>query len=115
MAKVRTPSSSPVQQKRRTAIDPEAREMQLVARAYDLAEQRIMDGTASSQEIIHFLRIGSSKHKKEMDKLMGENELLRAKVEALESGKQYNVLVEDAIRAMREYSGQGDPEDYDEY
>lgn len=114
MAKVRqaTPLSTP--KRRRTAIDPEVRESQLIAAAYDLAEQRLLDGTASSQEVVHFLRMGSQKHKREMEKLEEENKLLRAKTEALESGKEYNVLVEKAIKAMRTYSGQGDPDDYDD-
>lgn len=115
MAKVRTSSSSSTQSKRRIPVDPEAREGLLISHAYNLAEQRLLDGTASSQEVVHFLKLGSAKHKREMEKLEEENKLLRAKTEALESGKEYNILVEKAIKAMRTYSGQGDPEDYDEY
>lgn len=112
MPKVRT-SSSPAKPKRRTPIDPEARENQLVSYAYDLAEQRLLDGTASSQEVVHFLKLGSKKHSKEMEKLEEENRLLKAKTEQYGSMKNIEELYEKAIKAMRNYSGQGDEEDYE--
>ena len=43
----------------RPALHPENREMQLTALAYDAAEQRLRDGTASAQEIVYFLKLGS--------------------------------------------------------
>lgn len=115
MAKVRTSSSSSTQSRRRIPIDPEAREGLLISHAYNLAEQRLLDGTASSQEVVHFLKLGSMKHKREMEKLEEENKLLRAKTEALESGREIKALYEEALKAMRTYAGQGDPEDYDDY
>lgn len=115
MARVKEATPLPGPRKRRAAIDPEVRENQLISYAYDLAEQRLLDGTASSQEVVHFLKMGSQKHKREMEKLEEENKLLRAKTEALESGQEIKALYEDALKAMRTYAGQGDPDDYDEY
>ena len=92
--------------KPRPAITPEARENQLIALAYDLVEQRLLDGTATSQETTHFLKLGSAKSKLEMEKLRRENNLLEAKKEALDSSKRSEELFEKALLAMRSYSGQ---------
>jgi hypothetical protein len=43
------------------ATSPEQRESQLADAAYDLAEEQITTGTASSQVITHFLKMGSSR------------------------------------------------------
>lgn len=113
MAKVgKNTTSSSTARKIRPAITPEARENQLISLAIDLVEQRLIDGTASSQETTHFLKLGSSKAMLEKEKLAKENELLRAKTEALESAKEVEKLYKDALKAMREYSGNGDPDDY---
>lgn len=47
----------------RPATTPEARENQLIARAVDLAEKQLMEGTASTQVIVHYLRLGSTKER----------------------------------------------------
>lgn len=113
MARVRTPSSEP-KAKVRPALSPDARERQLTAMAYDLVEQRLRDGTASSQETTHFLKMGSPKQQLELERLREENKLLRAKTEALESAKNVEALYKEAIIAMRRYSGHGGDND-DEY
>lgn len=117
MAKARVASSSEPRRKIRPALSPEAREMQLVSLAVDLVEQRLLDGTASSQETTHFLKIGSSRNRLEMERLAEENKLLRAKTEALQSQKRSEELFSEAIRAMRRYAGKGSDEDeeYEEY
>ena len=93
--------------KKRTApaLTPEARENQLIAAAIDLAEEKILDGTASSPIIVHYLKLGSTKAKLENEKLKEENKLLRARTEALESQKDIKKLYEDALAAMSEYRG----------
>lgn len=115
MAKAKSVSTPGTRQSLRPAITPEARENQLISLAFDLAEQRLLDGTASSQEVTHFLKLGSSKAVLERDRLVEENKLLRAKTEALESQKEVKALYEEALRAMRNYAGQGDPDEYYEY
>lgn len=98
----------------RPALDPEARERQLIAKAERLAEKQLDDGTASSQIVVHYLKLGTAKAELEKEKIKHENELLRAKTEALESAKHIEELYSNALKAMSRYSGQGGVSD-DEY
>lgn len=108
MAKDTTGNSK---RKMRPALTPESRENQLVSLAVDLAEKQLREGTASSQVITHYLKLGSTKYKAEKEKLERENELLRAKTESLQSAKRVEELYEDALKAMKNYSGHGTDED----
>lgn len=98
---------------RRPATTPEAREQQLVASAIDLAEQQINNGTASSQVITHFLKLGSTRERLEQQRLEHENELTRVRIEAIESQKRVEELYMEALQAMRSYSGDVTPYDTD--
>ena len=114
MAKVTT---TPTEiKKMRAALTPEAREDQLIYLATELAEKQLREGTASSQVITHYLKLGSSKEKLEQDILKENKKLLVAKTEAIQSAKRVEELYTEAIAAMRRYSGHGDiedePEDY---
>lgn len=111
MAKVKKADSKNTTRKIRPALTPEARENQMIALAVDLVEQRLLDGTASSQETTHFLKLGSMKNRLEMEKLHEENRLLKARTEALQSAKRVEELYSEAIKAMRRYSGQGSDDD----
>lgn len=108
MAKAKAVLSS---KKIRPALTPEARENQLVSLAVDLAEKQLIEGTASSQVITHYLKLGTMKHKAEMEKLERENELLKAKTESLQSAKKIEALYEEALSAMKSYSGLNGDED----
>ena len=111
MAKVKKADSKNTTRKIRPALTPEARENQMIALAVELVEQRLLDGTASSQETTHFLKLGSMKNRLEMEKLQEENRLLKARTEALQSAKRVEELYSEAIKAMRRYSGQGSDDD----
>ena len=111
MAKVKKADSKNTTRKIRPALTPEARENQMIALAVDLVEQRLLDGTASTQETTHFLKLGSMKNRLEMEKLQEENRLLKARTEALQSAKRVEELYSEAIKAMRRYSGQGSDDD----
>ncbi len=87
------------------AKTPEARENQLIAMAVDLAERQLIDGTATSQVITHFLKMGSTKEKVEKEILEKQKELITAKTEALKSQKRIEDLYANALNAMRRYSG----------
>lgn len=89
------------------ALTPEARENQMIALAVDLAEKQLAEGTASSQVITHFLKLGSSQAKLEREKLKAESELLRAKQMSIQSQEDVKELYTNAMNAMRIYSGQG--------
>lgn len=112
MAKTKNVSASDSSKKIRPALTPEARENQLIALAVDLVEQRLLDGTASSQETTHFLKLGSMKNRLEMEKLKEENKLLQAKTESIQSAKRVEELYAEAINAMRRYSGNGGNDEY---
>ena len=92
---------------------PEAREKQLICLAVDLAERQLSEGTASSQVITHYLKLATTKERLEKEKLEKENELLKAKTEALQSAKRVEELYENALNAMRSYSGRGGVGDND--
>ena len=102
----------------RPALTPEARENQLIALAVDLVEQRLRDGSASSQETTHFLKLASQKNKIELERMKLENELIRAKTQSLKDAADMKTLYADAIAAMRRYSGHeeevDDEDDYDD-
>lgn len=112
MAKVRETSSSDSPKPRRPALSPESREKQMIAYAIDLAEKQLIDGTASSQVITHFLKLGTTRAELEKEKLEKENELLIAKTKALESQEKSDELYRAAIKAFASYSGHGEPDDY---
>lgn len=95
----------------RTPLTPEARENQMISLAMDLAEQQLRDGTASSQLITEFVKRGSTKARLEKEILEEQKELMAAKTESLQSAKRIEELYENALNAMRSYSGQGVPDD----
>lgn len=114
MAKVKSTDSSERSRKIRPALTPEARENQMISLAVDLAEKQLMEGTASSQVITHYLKLGSTKERLEKEKLEEENKLLKARTEALQSAKRVEELYTNAIAAMKRYSGnvRGDENEY---
>lgn len=97
---------------RPAALDPEARSKQLISLAVDLAEKQLRDGTASSQVISYYLKQSSRQAQLEIERLEEENKLLRAKTEQLKSEKRSEELIEEALRAFKNYAGHGDPDEY---
>lgn len=86
--------------KRRTR---EARENQLISLAYDEVERRLREGTATSQETTHFLKLGSSRAMLEKEILEKQKELMEAKAEAIRASKRIEELYADAIKAVGTY------------
>lgn len=99
-------ASDDTQRKQRHALTEEARENQMIALAVDLAEQQLRDGTASSQVITHYLKLGTTKERIEKEKAQEEVKLLRAKTEALQSAKRVEELYSEALSAMKSYQGE---------
>lgn len=85
------------------ALTPEEWENRLIALSYDAVEQRILNGTATAAEYVHFLKAGSIKQREEMEKLREENALLRAKTSAIESEKDRAVFYREVIDALGRY------------
>lgn len=104
-------NSSP--SKIRPALTPEARENQMIALAVDLAEKQLLEGTASSQVITHFLKLGSTKERIEKEILLEEKKLITAKTEAIHDQKDLKELYKGALAAMRKYSGKGEEDEDD--
>lgn len=96
----------PRRPKRRPATTPEGREGQLVSLAMDVAEKQMLEGTASSQVVTHFVKLGSSRERLEQERLKQENDLLRAKVKSYEGAETIQELYKAALTAMATYSGQ---------
>lgn len=93
------------------AITPEGRENELISLAVDLAEQQLREGTASSQVISHFLKLGSEKGRIEKEILEKQKDLIVAKTKAISDSERLDVLYSEAINAIRSYSGMGSYED----
>lgn len=99
--------------RRRPGTTPEARENQLIALAVDLAEKQLEEGTASSQVITHYLKLGTTREILEKEKLQRENDLLKAKTHSLESMENTEALYREAIEAIKLYNGQDPDQDED--
>lgn len=111
MPKVSKTSSSSSVRKLRPALSPESEENQMIALAYDLVKKRLLEGTATSQETTHFLKLGSMKSRLELENLREQNELLKAKTSQIKSQENQETLFKEAIAAMKRYSGHADDED----
>lgn len=82
-----------------------AYENQIISDAYAQAAARIKDGTASSQVLVYFLKLGSEKEQLEREKLKLEGELLKAKAEALASTAHIEELYDKAMKSLASYRG----------
>jgi len=111
MAKHKQTQEEVVRKDRRAARTLSGRENQLIDLAVSLAEKQIRDGTASSQVLVHYLKLGTTREILEKERLEAVNSLLLAKVESLKSGAELKDLYEEAIKAMTRYSGNKDVED----
>ena len=111
MAKPKKDISKP--KRRPPATTPEARENQLISLAVDLAETQLLEGTASSQVMTHYLKLGSTKERIEKEILQEQKGLLKAKTEAMQSAKRVEELYKNALDAMRAYTG-NDGNDYND-
>lgn len=100
-----------------TSSTPEGRENELINMAYELVAQRLANGTATSAETVHFLKMGSARERLEKKLIEKDLELKQAKTEALQSAKQMESMFSDVMNAMRSYSGaiNGVGQDYSEF
>lgn len=111
MAKNKSKDKSEILPKLPPAVSLEARESQLIALAYDVAEQRLRDGTATSQEVTHFLKLGSTKDRIEKEILERQKELITSKTEALQAQMRLESMFTEAMEAFKNYSGQSSGDD----
>lgn len=108
MGSRKKPTSTDQDYKPRPATTPEARLNQLVAKAFDLVERRLDEGTATSQETTTLMKYGAPKAELEKQKMQAEIDALRAKIEVMESAKHAEELYANAIKAFATYNGRSD-------
>ena len=102
--------NSDTQRRMRPALTPEARENQIISLAVDIAAQQLREGTASSQVITHYLKMGSPSEQLKREQMEEENELLKAKTKAIRESGDMSVMYEKAIKAIQSYSGKDEDE-----
>lgn len=115
MGKAKVVNEDEHSKKMRPGLTPESRENQLVYLATELAERQLREGTASSQVITHYLKLGTAKEKLEREKLQEENRLLKAKTKSIEDAADMKEIYAAAIKAMQNYSGHGDYDESEDY
>lgn len=108
-------NSAPLPNPGPPATTPEEREQQLTALAYNLVEQRLLDGTATSQETTYFLKRGAARERLEEQKLQREIALLESRQEQIGKGDRMEELLERAVRAFKGYSGEEVPPEGEEF
>lgn len=91
----------------------EGRERQLISLAYERVGEKMLKGTATSQELVFFLKLGTTREQIEREIKERERELITAKTEAIKSQKRVEDLYANAIKAFTSYQGRED-EDYEE-
>lgn len=89
--------------------DPPRSEEQLeklcIGEATDMALEQLRNRTASSQVIVHFLKLGSLKEQAELEKTRNEIELLKAKKKSIESEEERTKKYQEVINAITSYLG----------
>ena len=96
-------------------LNDESQETKLIALAFRQSQEQLEDGTASSQIVTHFLRLGSLKAKVELEKLELENRLLEEKILAERSGQQLNEMFAEVLAALKSYTYSPGESDADVY
>jgi hypothetical protein len=89
-------------------LEPQRREDQLVALAYDLVERRLRDGSASSAETVYFLKMGTAKAKYETKLLEAQVQLATAKTQAIETEREGQATAQEALEAFKAYAPSAD-------
>lgn len=98
----------------RPALSLSARENQMISLAEKLAEQKLLDGTANSQIIVHYLKLGSSKERIEKEIMERQKDLITAKTKSIESSERIEELFRNAMEVFRGYAGNMNDHDDDD-
>lgn len=94
--------------RRMPASTPDEREQQMISLADDLAERQLREGTASSQVITHYLKLGTSRERLEQERLRRENLLLEQKQQYMASQAKAEEMMAEVLTAMKRYAGADD-------
>lgn len=98
----------------RPATNPKDREDEMINLAVDLAEQQLRDGTASTTVLVHYLKLGSTRGMLEQEMLENKTQMIKAQTESIKSSKRMEDLYNNALSAMRLYSGASGEQDVEE-
>lgn len=109
MARDKAKEGSEPVQRMRPALTPEGREQQMIALAINAAEKQLLEGTASSQVITHYLKLGTERERLERIKIEHDIRLSDAKAESLKTQQRLDEMFADFMQSFRDYSG-----DYEE-
>ena len=88
-----------------SASTMEGMENECIALSYELAKKRLVEGTATSAEIVHFLKLGSMKEQLDEELIRKDMALKDAKIESLQTNKQIEEMFSEAMRYMSRYQG----------
>ncbi len=111
MPKKKSTASEKANRNLRPPVSIEAQENLMISLAVQCAEKQLREGTASSQVITHYLKLGSSKERIEKEILEKQKELIEAKTKNLNSSNEAKELYNKALIAFRKYSGAYDEDD----
>lgn len=81
-------------------VDHEAK---LIALALGLAERQLLEGTATSQVVTHFLRLGSLRAQVEKEKIELENNLLIEKIQSEKLGQKMQEMFQNLLESLQTY------------
>lgn len=95
---------------RRKPKTKEEQEAMMVGLAMELAEKQLRDGTAKSNVIVHYLKLGECAYQTRIEKLERENEFLKAKTEREMAQARVDEIYKEALTYLRKYSGDDDDE-----
>ena len=105
MASGRKNSDGTIQRRMAPAVDPEARENQLISLATDAAERELLKENPDKRIVVHYLKLATTKAQLEKEKLRKENSLLEVKTDAVKSSAKTEEMYAEAIKAMQLYQG----------
>lgn len=91
----------------RPPLTPEASENQMIALATEVAREQLINRTASSQVIVHYLKLGTVKAQQELEILKANTELAKAKTMSIQNSQDQDEMYAKAIEAMTTYKGVG--------
>lgn len=87
------------------ALTPEAAETENIGLAVKLAGKQLRDGTASSQVIVHYLKLGTLERELEVERMKKENALLEAKTKSIKDSARNSEIAKEALEAFKKYTG----------
>lgn len=109
-----TGKKTKTRRKKTPSRTPEGRMNQLINLAVNLAEDKLIDGTASSQIISLLLGLATTKAELELEKMKSDLRLADAKIESMQVQQKSSELYEEVVEMFKKYNGVQDEEDDDD-